>query len=194
MSEASPRFSLDKLVAAIVCVCLLTGAYLAGRWLMADLGGANAARHQANWRELNAMSSKDDWQDAHDSLQRAIELKPDDAFLYEQLAIVFEFKYLTGGDLLFTEQQKEEARYSAVDAFRKSAHLRPAWPDGWAHLARTKAYISEIDDEFSQAFNNAISLGATEARVGNELRPLCPLIAYFDVPETISNFCSEETE
>jgi hypothetical protein len=194
LSETSSRLSLVSLPALVVCGLLLLGAYLAGRWLIADLGGVNASTHQANWRELDVMTSKADWQDAHDSLQRAIELKPDDAFLYEQLAIVFEFKFVKSGNLLFTEQQKEEARYSAVDAFRKSAQLRPAWPDGWAHLARTKAYISEIDDEFSQAFNNAISLGATEPRVDNELRPLCPVIAYFEVPDTIINFCSAETE
>lgn len=193
MSSLAQRFSLSKLLAVIVCIGLMTGAYFAGRWLLADLSEMNASAHRDNWRELTAVSSTEDWQEAHDSLQRAIELKPDDAFLYQQLAVIYEWKNLAV-DLSFTDIERAESLYLAVDAYRSSAELRPAWPDGWAHLARMKAYILQIDDEFFRAFNNALLLGSTEPRVDQELRSLCPLISFFEVPESIDGFCSIAAE
>jgi hypothetical protein len=194
MSAVPQWLSLSKFLAAIVFLGLMSGVYLAGRWLLADLSEMNASAHLDSWRELGTVTSVDDWQDAHDSLQRAIVLKPEDAFLYQQLGVIYEFKNLASVDVSFTPLERVESRYHAVDAYRKSAELRPAWPDGWAHLARMKAYILQIDEEFFQAFNNALLLGATEVRVDRELRPLCPLISFFDVPESLNDFCSIDTE
>lgn len=192
MNESSARFGLSSLIAVVLCIALLAGAYLAGRWLLADLSEMRASEHQENWSELGSVSTKQDWQDAYNSLQRAIELKPNDAFLYQQLGVMHELKVFAAEDLQLTELEIMQSRLSAAAAYKQSAILRPAWPDGWAHLARTKAYLVQLDDEFFQAFNNAVRLGSTEPRVDQELRPLCPLLAFFEVSEALSNFCSEE--
>lgn len=193
MNVTAPKFSLANLIAVALCIALLAAAYLAGRWLLADLSEMKASEYRENWRELGAVSSEQDWQDAHNSLQRAIELKPDDAFLYQQLGVLHELKVFAAEELQLTELEIMQGRLSAAAAYKQSAILRPAWPDGWAHLARTKAYLLQLDDEFFQAFNNAVLLGSTEQRVDQELRPLCPLLAFYEVSSALRIFCARET-
>ncbi|MES2917845.1 MAG: hypothetical protein V4729_04425 [Pseudomonadota bacterium] len=63
----------------------------------------------------------------------------------------------------------EHSRRQALDAYRASVAVRPAWPDSWARLAHAKLYLLQIDAEFGAAYARAAQLAFGRDEVNLEL-------------------------
>lgn len=63
----------------------------------------------------------------------------------------------------------ERSRRQALDAYRASVAVRPAWPDSWARLAHAKLYLLQIDAEFGAAYARAAQLASGRDEVNLEL-------------------------
>lgn len=164
-----PRSLVSSFLLSIVLILLLGGILLASRWLLADIALTDATDRMNSWSENQAAFSVEDWQQAHDSLQRAIALKPGEAEYYRNLALLFERRSSALAGIRFGNEEIISFRKQAIAAHRTATNLSPAWPQSWSSLARMKAMEGELDEEFSAALNKAMVLGTYDARVNLEL-------------------------
>lgn len=152
---------------------------LAGRWLLADMALINARAQLDSWSSNGAVSSLEDWQQAYDSLQRAITLKPNEADYHRQLALLYEWKGFSVQAGSLPSEDFFEIRRQAVSAYRTAALLRPAEPISWSNLARMKALVIELDEEFDSALFSAMALGENIPRVNQELTYIASLSWFY---------------
>lgn len=169
MSNSASRSWLGTILLAVLLILLLGGVLLAARWLLADRAMADARAYLDSWAENQAVSSQQDWQQAHDHARRAIALNPRLADYHQQLALLYEWRGFSGTDAGLSDAAILSSRRLAAAAYRNAARLRPAWPQGWSHLARMKALAGELDEEFDDALRSAMALGRNDARVNLEL-------------------------
>jgi len=63
------------------------------------------------------------------------------------------------------QSQNEQNSKLALEHYRKAVALRPQWPYIWSSIALLKFKMSEFDQEFQSALNNAMELGPWEPNV-----------------------------
>jgi len=131
---------------------------------MADIAINNVKREFESWNELGIVSSLSNWASTRSELERAKSLNPNEPEYYRLEGLLYEWRFFVEG-LPYSSTEMIAMRQRAIDAYRESAALRPAWPDGWAHLARQKALLGQVDAEFDLAIARATTLGAWEPRI-----------------------------
>jgi hypothetical protein len=94
-----------------------------------------------------------------------MKLLPDSSEHYGLIALMHEWRFFVADSAVETEADIIRFRQAAIDAQRRSAELRPAWPMGWAELARQKAMLGQEDEELLLALERALALGPNEESV-----------------------------
>ncbi len=153
-----------RAVLVIMLLAALLGIYYTARWMRADLIVDEVLYQTEQWAAAGSVPNLETWQWAEAELRRAERLDPRKANTHRLLGVVQEWRPFVQGAPL-TASQRVQFRNRAIDHYRDSARLRPAWPDVWAYLARQKAAMSLLDDEFSLALERADTLGQWQSRV-----------------------------
>lgn len=159
---------LQHLAPGLLLVALLSfGLIKAVRMAGAELLVLEARSVLNGWSSAapGAAPMLSDWTALRDLLQSAIELTPGNSEQHRLLGLTYEWRFLLNDSPLVTETDIVAFRQAAIEAYRHSALLRPAWPEGWASLARQKVLLGEEDAELLLALERALALGPNETLV-----------------------------
>ena len=150
----------------------------------AAFGAASIYRSEAvtviekwGWPEDEPVPPAWAWEQVHRYLWLANRLAPFDAQIKSDLGQLYESRvvdaWVKGGQGQLDELRSGEA--SAPEAstdldtslgfYRQALTLRPAWPQAWADVALLKITQENIDAEFAQALQHALTLGPWEPSV-----------------------------
>lgn len=117
-----------------------------------------------DWPEDEPVPPAWAWEQVHRYLWLANRLAPLDAQILTELGELYELRVAdTPADA--PADIPDAARDSASDLehalgyYRQALALRPAWPYGWADVARLKLSQGNIDAEFAVAMQRALELG-----------------------------------
>lgn len=132
--------------------------------MLADIAIGNVEREFENWSEIGHITSLESWNDVQAELEKAKRLNRNEADYYQLQAVLHEWRYFAS-EQPYSSTELTASRQRAIDAYRTSTTLRPAWPEGWANLALQKAFQGQIDEELDLAIARATALGAWDPRV-----------------------------
>ncbi len=154
---------------SMVLVLLLALALLlaGGCMMLAGISSYQAEAFINDWEKAGHEPKSRAWQIAHNAAQRAISMYPvANGDYFDRLGRVHSWKQFSQP---YADPAAEDSRQSALDAYRAAVNARPAWPYSWVRFAHTKLYLQEFDNEFDQAFTQALQLGAWRIGVNREL-------------------------
>ncbi len=148
-----------RVIALILIPLACYVIYVATQWGLADVYYRPAMNQLKNWRAGKIELENQDWEKLRINLSKAVELDPDNPKIHENIALAYEgrFDYLSVND-----EEAEPYREQALKHYRQSTLLRPTWPYAWSKLAAVKYRLDQLDDEFYQAYKNAVRLGPWE--------------------------------
>ena len=152
----------------LIAALLLGLVTVAMRWVAADVALYNLSSSFKRWSEAREVPSLPVWNETRQELEKALALNRQQAEYWRLGGLLYEWRFFIADSPLSALQQ-QEFRQRSIDAYRQAAQLRPAWPDGWATLARQKALATEYDAEFTTAFINAERLGRWQPRIQLDL-------------------------
>lgn len=165
--KKSPLTLVISALAAIVFIffALLSLWYgSAAAWADADVLKARWLVNQ--WRDGSGpIYSLKLWQQAHDDLQSALRLTPDNAQLLDDLGFLNAARAASLGNpnVGSAEYASQQTLFSsAIDSYRAATVLRPTFPYTWAYLALAKHLKGETDTELWSAFDKAVRYGHNE--------------------------------
>jgi tetratricopeptide (TPR) repeat protein len=143
------------------------------RWLnrlMAADWSSSTARHALDkWANGSATYTPEQWENARQELQAAMDLTPRDATLHDALAQL----YSVQGRQLWTtgaENSPEVAAYLTALAHQQtSLRLRPTHAMAWANLALIQYAVNGTPEALLKSWNEAARLGPHETEVTETL-------------------------
>ena len=146
------------LVATLIPVSLYM-IFIAGSWGLADIYYRPAKIELKNWRSGKIELADKDWDRLRLNLSKALELDADNPEIHEMLALAMEGRFL---NLASKDAGAQSSRQLALEHYRKSVLLRPAWPYAWAGLISVKYRLGQFDEDFFEALHNVVKLGPWE--------------------------------
>ena len=122
------------------------------------------------WNSAPSSVSEKDVEIALTKIEEVIDKAPNNALYYQLQGQLFEwlhFSTVLASDLEAATKANNGPNelHSAMLSYRKSLKLRPNWSGGWIGLASVKWKLGELDDEFYQYLDNAVSVGPQDAIV-----------------------------
>ncbi len=145
----------------IPCLLLIVVIKVSGSWGLADIENQKARTSIKQWENDVDSYSLDDWKKVYSYVSGALEKDPDNPDLLTLMGNVYEWNTFQADDQL----QNKHNNKLALGYYRKAVVLRPQWPYTWGSIALLKAKMSEFDEEFKSALNNAMNLGPWEPLV-----------------------------
>lgn len=127
--------------------------------------------------------SQASWEEAHRFLQLARVLDPLNPKMYANLGALSGVKVPEQGTL---DADAFSALDRALDYYRRSVALRPAWPYGWTDVALVKLRQGRLDGEFALAVERATTLGPWESYVHYRIADEA-LKVFDDLPENVQH-------
>lgn len=156
-SRISP---LSRTVAIVVIVSSVVMAFYAARWAIADIHAYSVRYAIERWQKLSTGPGQTDINEAKSKANQALSWMPDSAEYYELRARVF----LYAASHPDSENAESDLLAALSDHERAIEH-RPNWPYSWASKALIKAYLTQFDNEYTEAIKRAESLGPWESSV-----------------------------
>ena len=147
---------MARWLALLSIALLIFPIYTAARWGIADLYYQPEVIKFKKLRDGNRELSEKDWQKAQTRLNKALGLDPNNPYIHEYLASAIE----TPVNQAATERRA--ALQQAMEHYRRSIALRPAWPYAWLGLAAAKYKSGQLDSEYYAALARAARLGPWE--------------------------------
>ncbi|MGV3591632.1 MAG: hypothetical protein ACO1PZ_08065 [Gammaproteobacteria bacterium] len=157
--------SRRRLLALPFVAALALGSAAAGMWAVGEIRLVDLRRTLDGWAQAGEVGSLAEWDAARGELALSMKLLPDSGEHYGLAGLLHEWRFFVADSPVDTEADILRFRQAAIDAYRSSAQLRPAWPLGWAELARQKAMLAQDDAEFALALQRALALGPHEESV-----------------------------
>lgn len=157
--------SRRRLLALPLVAVLALGSAVAGMWVVGEIRLVDLRRTLDGWALAGEVGSLAEWEAARGELALSMKLLPDSGEHYGLAGLLHEWRFFVADSPVDAEPDIIRFRQAAIDAYRSSAQLRPAWPPGWAELARQKAMLAQDDAEFALALQRALALGPHEESV-----------------------------
>lgn len=132
---------------------------MAFAWGLADIYASYASRTMKTWYTMGVQPNAEEWDRVHQGFVRALALDPYNPYLVNDVGRTHDWRVLREVD---ANPNVRVIRTQALQHYRRSIQLRPAWPHTWASLALIKYRLRELDEEFEQALRNATHLGPWE--------------------------------
>lgn len=162
---------LQRLAALLVAVAASVLLFGGGGLLLAGIADHQVEVFLDDWQQAASAGrpapGERAWQVAHAAAERAVEVYPAvDGKRLERLGVVYSWQHYRQP---YAAVRAEASRRSALAAYRAAVLARPTWPYAWAHLARTKLSLLEIDAEFAHALRQASVFGPWRPAINREL-------------------------
>lgn len=157
--------SRRRLLALPLVAALALGSAAAASWMLGEIRLVDLRRTLEGWARAGEVGSLAEWDAARGELALSMKLLPDSGEQYGLAGQLHEWRFFVADSPVVAEPDIIRTRQAAIDAYRRSAELRPAWPLGWAELARQKAMLAQDDAEFARALHRAMTLGPNEESV-----------------------------
>jgi len=148
-------------------LAVIYSIYVTTRGFLGEVSALQVGSRLEQWgseQGLETTLSPKEWHIALAEAEKALRYNPSPANYYIQLGALHEWRQSIDYENLAPTAENRH-RQLAIEAYRRSISLRPAWPDGWIHLARQKALVNERDDELHFAMTRALTLGNNEPRI-----------------------------
>ena len=138
-------------------------AFEGQRLIHADALSLGARKQVGLWASgAEAPPAAPAWDEAHEALQAALAVTPDNPGLQEQLGDL----HAVAGRRDWAEQALRAGHFgNAVSAYRKAIALRPTDSRTWAGLAAAHQGLGETGPPMQQAWKRALQLGPNEGHV-----------------------------
>ncbi len=151
----------SKYLLVIPCFLLIIVIKISASWGLADVENQKARVFIKQWENNVDSFSSDDWDKAYSTAKAALEKDPYNPELFSLMGNVYEWNSFQGHNQSHNNQNAE----LALNHYRKAVELRPQWPYTWSGIVLQKYKMSEFDQEFQLALNNATELGPWEPNV-----------------------------
>jgi len=117
------------------------------------------------WAKLAKVPSASAMASALASIDRAIDLHPDNPYQLTLKAQVIEWRGV-GKAINGEPAEAYNADFrAALELHRQATYLRPLWPDTWADMANMKLRLNELDEELDRYLAQADKFGPYTAPV-----------------------------
>jgi len=155
-----------KYLLVIPCFLLIVVIKISASWGLADVENQKARVYLKHWvNDANSFSTED-WDKAYSYVKSALEKDPYNPELLSLMGNVYEWNSFQSYNQSQNNQfQNNQNRKLALDYYRNAVELRPQWPYTWSDIVLLKYKMSEFDQEFQLALNNATELGPWEPNV-----------------------------
>lgn len=150
-----------KYLLIIPCFLLIVVIKISASWGLADVENKKVRVSINRWENDIDSFSTDDWDKTFSYAKAALEKDPHNPELLSLMGNVYEWNSFQADN----EIQNNQNGKLALDYYRKAVQLRPQWPYTWSGIALLKYKMSEFDQEFQLALNNATELGPWEPKV-----------------------------
>lgn len=122
------------------------------------------------WNSAPSSVSKKDVEIALTKIENVIDKAPNNALYYQLQGQLFEWLHFStslASDLETVTKANNgpDELHRAMLSYKKSLKLRPNWSGGWIGLASVKWKLGELDSQFYQYLDNAVSVGPQDAIV-----------------------------
>ncbi|WP_293268640.1 hypothetical protein [Neptunomonas sp.] len=153
----SAKYSFPRVLAALVILASIPSIYFAFRWALADISAYPVRYSIERWESQRNPVSLAKIEKAEADIDVALSWNDNNAEYYELKARI----------LFYRAVQTESDDYlqyirQALALHNTALLLRPNWPYSWANKSLMKAYLGEIDDDFSEAIEQAAKTGPWE--------------------------------
>lgn len=123
-----------------------------------------------SWNSAPSSVSKKDVEIALKKIQEVIDKTPNNALYHQLQGQLFEWLHFSTNlenDLETAPKANNRTPelHKAILSYKESLKLRPNWSGGWIGLASVKWKLGELDNEFYQYLDNAVSVGPQDAIV-----------------------------
>ena len=142
---------------------------VSAKWLVAEYYADKVLEQRDLWESYGDIYFLEEWEAALDDINMAIALHDKKAEFYRLRGLLYEWRRVAPypeDDSLNPMQRMRQtieiqtgARQNALDSYRQSAALRPAWSLVWFKVAYLKGMSDEFDDEFFDAMTRAYDFG-----------------------------------
>ena len=150
-----------KYLLIIPCFLLIVIIKISASWGLADIDNYKVRVSIKQWENDVDSFSTEDWDKTYSTAKAALEKDPYNPELLWLMGIVNEWNSFQAHN----QSHNNQNRKLALDYYRKAIELRPQWPYTWSSIALLKYKMSEFDQEFQLALNNATELGPWEPNV-----------------------------
>ncbi|MBF0444010.1 MAG: hypothetical protein HQL68_00345 [Magnetococcales bacterium] len=130
----------------------------------ASLYTVDATLQMESWQKQKKSPSLQQWLKAHQRLQKAIELEPENPLHSTKMAELLQI--IT----TLEKSTKKERNRRSLPHLRRTVNLRPAWAYGWAKLALAKYRAQELDHEMRKAAINAFIAAPNDNPIRRTIR------------------------
>ncbi len=163
MSDAVSRVGTNvaRIGAWLLAVALLLATVYAGTNVRVGLYKWQASRYIDRWLEQGDMPAAPERQLVIESLETALQLRPDDPDLQEKLGTILEWLAIFEDDA----DLEQDAIDKALAAYRRVVQVRPTWPYGWIKIVSLNMQQQNFGAEFQQAIQLSQRYGPRESHV-----------------------------
>jgi hypothetical protein len=153
---------ISAAVIAIFILSIMTMKSL--NFARASLYSVDATLQMDSWQKQDKPPSLQQWQEAHQRLQQAIELEQENPLHSTKIAELLQIQ------TSLTKTTKTERYQRSLPHLRRTINLRPAWAYGWAKLALAKHRAAELDSEMRKAIINAFIAAPNDKPIRRTVR------------------------
>ncbi|MCG7646033.1 VpsP family polysaccharide biosynthesis protein [Alteromonas sp. Cnat3-28] len=123
-----------------------------------------------SWNRAPSSVSTKDVEIALIKIEKVIDKAPNNALYYQLQGQLYEWLHFStnlASDLETVTKANNgpDELHRAMLSYKKSLKLRPNWSGGWIGLASVKWKLGELDSQFYQYLDNAVSVGPQDAIV-----------------------------
>ncbi|AGP77733.1 hypothetical protein I633_08335 [Alteromonas mediterranea 615] len=123
-----------------------------------------------SWNRAPSSVSAEDVEIALTKIEKVIDKAPNNALYYQLQGQLYEWLHFStnlASDLETVTKANNgpDELQRAMLSYKKSLKLRPNWSGGWIGLASVKWKLGELDSQFYQYLDNAVSVGPQDAIV-----------------------------
>jgi len=153
----------SRLAATAAALVVLVGlCFHAGAMGLAHLQAMHAEHAMERWQVRGKVESERSMGDALASIDRAMQLHPDNPYLISLKARALEWRAYSNGGAAKDYLQ-------ALTLYREAARLRPIWPDTRAEIINVKLNLGQQDPELDNLVQRAHQLGPYTPAVHNAI-------------------------
>ena len=146
----------------ILILVLLYFVYLAANWGLGDVAAYQTRSIMNKWSKKPNSLDLESWQKAQQYLSSALGYSANNSEYLALQGNLYEWRALIKNR---EPAEKINDYKTALDYYRRALHLRPAFAYYWANIAVVKSMLGEVDQEFYQAVDRSLALGAWEPGV-----------------------------
>ena len=123
-----------------------------------------------SWSSTPSSVSKIDVEIALAKIEKVIDKTPNNALYYQLQGKLFEWLHFSTNlksdlETVTKANNEPDELHRAMLSYKKSLKLRPNWSGGWIGLASVKWKLGELDSQFYQYLDTAVSVGPQDAIV-----------------------------